>query len=39
MLKNHRIEQKLKLMNWRRDIFGAWAKSIVDVVKQLEDKK
>lgn len=29
----------MSIWNWRRNIFEAWAKSIVDVVKQLEDKK
>ena len=26
----------MSIWNWNRDIFGAWAKSIVDVIKQLE---
>jgi len=26
----------MSIWNWNRDIFGAWAKSIVNVVKQLE---
>lgn len=26
----------MSIWNWNRDIFGAWAKSIVEVVKKLE---
>jgi hypothetical protein len=29
----------MSIWNWRRDIFGAWLKSITDVIKQFEDKK
>jgi len=29
----------MSIWNWNRDIFGAWAKSIVDVVNKLEKRK
>jgi len=32
-------DASMSIWNCRRDIMGAWMKSISDVVKQLEDKK
>lgn len=32
-------DASMSIWNWRRDIMGAWMKSISDVVKQFEDKK
>ncbi len=29
----------MSIWNWRRDILGAWMKSIVEVVNQIEDLK
>ena len=29
----------MSIWNWRRDIFGAWMKSIREVVEQINNKK
>jgi hypothetical protein len=31
-------DASMSIWNWRRDIMGAWMKSIQDVIKQVNDK-